>query len=258
MLLRKTALIHWERTDTMPSVFITGASRGIGRAAALLFGRKGYRVGINYLSSEAAARSLAEELKEMGAESLLLQGDVSDRAQVRRMFSQIEYHFGGLDVLVNNAGIAQQKLFTELTDEDWDRMFSVHVKGSFYCCQSAVPLMQNGGEGSIVNVSSMWGQTGGSCEVHYSAAKAAVIGMTRALAKELALSHIRVNCVAPGVIDTGMNSILGEDTLEELRQTTPLGRIGAPEDAAEAICFLAESRFITGQVLSPNGGFYTG
>ena len=116
----------------MPSVFITGASRGIGRVAALLFGKKGYQVGINYLNSEKAAQSLAEELKGMGTAPLLLQGDVSDRSQVRRMFSQIEYHFGGLDVLVNNAGIAQQKLFTELTDEDWDRMFSVHVKGAFY------------------------------------------------------------------------------------------------------------------------------
>ena len=242
----------------MPSVFITGASRGIGRVAALLFGKKGYQVGINYLNSEKAAQSLAEELKGMGTAPLLLQGDVSDRSQVRRMFSQIEYHFGGLDVLVNNAGIAQQKLFTELTDEDWDRMFSVHVKGAFYCCQYTVPLMQNRGHGSIVNVSSMWGQTGGSCEVHYSAAKAAVIGMTKALAKELVLSRIRVNCVAPGVIDTEMNSILEEGVLEELRQTTPLGCIGTPEDAAEAICFLAESRFITGQVVSPNGGFYIG
>lgn len=242
----------------MSSVFITGASRGIGRATALLFGKKGYQVGVNYLNSEKAAQSLAEELKGMGTDPLLLQGDVSDRSQVRRMFSQIEYHFGGLDVLVNNAGIAQQKLFTELTDEDWDRMFSVHVKGAFYCCQYAVPLMRSRGYGSIVNVSSMWGQTGGSCEVHYSAAKAAVIGMTKALAKELALSHIRVNCVAPGVIDTEMNSILDSGVLEELQQTTPLGCIGTPEDAAEAICFLAESRFITGQVLSPNGGFYIG
>lgn len=244
----------------MPSVFITGASRGIGRAAALLFGSKGYQVGINYLSNEAAARSLAGELKDLGANSLLLQGDVSDRAQVRRMFSLLEYRFGGLDVLVNNAGIAQQKVFSEITDEDWDRMFSVHVKGTFYCCQYAVPLMRNAGRGSIVNVSSMWGQTGGSCEVHYSAAKAAVIGMTRALAKELGLSHIRVNCVAPGVINTDMNAFLEEGALEEIRRSTPLGCVGTPEDAAAAICFLAgeESHFITGQVLSPNGGLVIG
>jgi 3-oxoacyl-[acyl-carrier protein] reductase len=244
----------------MPSVLITGASRGIGRAAALLFGKKGYKIGINYLNNEPAACSLARKLKNLGVDSLMLQGDVSDRAQVRRMFSQMEYHFGGLDVLVNNAGIAQQKVFTEITDDDWDKMFSVHVKGTFYCCQYAIPLMQNAGRGSIINLSSMWGQVGGSCEVHYSAAKAAVIGMTKALAKELGLSHIRVNCVAPGVINTDMNDILSENTLDEIKQTTPLGCIGTPEDAAEAILFLAgeESRFITGQVLSPNGGFVIG
>ncbi len=244
----------------MPSVLITGASRGIGRAAALLFGKKGYQVGINYLNNESAACSLAGQLKNLGVDSLMLQGDVSDRAQVRRMFSQIEYHFGGLDVLVNNAGIAQQKVFTEITDNDWDKMFSIHVKGTFYCCQYAIPLMQNTGGGSIINLSSMWGQVGGSCEVHYSAAKAAVIGMTKALAKELGLSHIRVNCVAPGVIDTDMNDNLSGDTLDGIRQATPLGYIGTPEDAAEAILFLAGegSRFITGQVLSPNGGFVIG
>lgn len=244
----------------MPSVFITGASRGIGRAAALLFGKMGWKVGINYHKSEAAARSLAEELKSLEAEFLLLQGDVSDRVQVRRMFSQLEYHFGGLDVLVNNAGIAQQKVFTEITDGDWDRMFSVHVNGTFYCCQYAIPLMQQAGHGSIINISSIWGQVGGACEVHYSAAKAAVIGMTRALAKELGLSRIRVNCVAPGVIDTDMNAILEENTLDEIKHSTPLGCIGSPEDAAKAICFLAgeESRFITGQVISPNGGFVIG
>jgi len=244
----------------MPSVFITGASRGIGRAAALLFGKRGYQVGINYLKNESAAHSLAEQLQVLGVDFLLLQGDITDRAQVRRMFSQLEYHFGGLDVLVNNAGIAQQKVFTEITDEDWDKMFSVHVKGTFYCCQYAIPLMRNAGQGSIINVSSMWGQAGGSCEVHYSAAKAAVIGMTKALAKELGLSHIRVNCVAPGVIDTDMNAILEEGALEEARRMTPLGCIGTPEDVAETICFLAgqESKFITGQVISPNGGFVIG
>lgn len=244
----------------MPSVLITGASRGIGRAAALLFGKKGYQVGINYINHETAACSLADELKGLGADCLVLQGDVSDRDQVRRMFSRIEYHFGGLDVLVNNAGIAQQKVFTEITDDDWDRMFSVHVKGTFYCCQYAVPLMRNADRGSIINVSSMWGQAGGSCEVHYSAAKAAVIGMTKALAKELGLSHIRVNCVAPGVIGTDMNAVFNKDTLEELKRATPLGCIGTPEDVAEAVFFLAGegSRFITGQVLSPNGGFVIG
>ena len=244
----------------MSTVLITGASRGIGRAAALLFGSKGWNVAANYHSNEAAAQSLREELEAMGARCLLVQGDVADAVQVRRMVSRVEYAFGGVDVLVNNAGIAQQKLFTQLTEEDWDRMFDVHVKGAFHCTQAVVPLMISAGRGSIVNVSSMWGQVGGACEVHYSAAKAAVIGMTRALAKELGLSGIRVNCVAPGVIDTEMNHALSPETMEALKEQTPLGTIGTPEQAAKAIWFLAgeDSSFITGQVLSPNGGFVIG
>jgi len=241
----------------MSTVLITGASRGIGRAAALLFGKKGWNVAVNYRANEEAAQSLKRELEKMGASCLLVQADVADAVQVRRMISMVEYTFGGIDVLVNNAGIAQQKLFTQLTEEDWDRMFDVHVKGTFHCTQAVVPLMIGAGKGSIVNVSSMWGQVGGACEVHYSAAKAAVIGMTKALAKELGLSGIRVNCVAPGVIDTEMNGALSEETMEELKEETPLGTIGTPEQVAKAIWFLAceDSSFITGQVLSPNGGF---
>lgn len=241
----------------MSTVLITGASRGIGRAAALLFGEKGWNVAVNYRANEEAAQSLKQELEEMGASCLLVQADVADAVQVRRMISMVEYTFGGIDVLVNNAGIAQQKLFTQLTEEDWDRMFDVHVKGTFHCTQAVVPLMIGAGKGSIVNVSSMWGQVGGACEVHYSAAKAAVIGMTKALAKELGLSGIRVNCVAPGVIDTEMNGALSEETMEALKEETPLGTIGTPEQVAKAIWFLAgeDSSFITGQVLSPNGGF---
>ena len=244
----------------MATVWITGASRGIGRACALLFGQKGWNVAVNYHTSESAALSLCRELEGMGVKALALQGDVSDAAQVRRMASRAEYAFGGIDVLVNNAGIAQQKLFTQLTESDWDRMFDVNVKGMFHCCQAVAPMMIAAGKGSIVNLSSMWGQVGGACEVHYSAAKAAVIGFTRALAKELGLSGIRVNCVAPGVIDTEMNAALGPETMESLREQTPLGCIGTPEQVAQAVWFLAgeDSSFITGQVLSPNGGFVIG
>ena len=244
----------------MATVWITGASRGIGRACALLFGQKGWNVAVNYRTSESAALSLCRELEGMGVKALALQGDVSDAAQVRRMASRAEYAFGGIDVLVNNAGIAQQKLFTQLTESDWDRMFDVNVKGMFHCCQAVAPMMIAAGKGSIVNLSSMWGQVGGACEVHYSAAKAAVIGFTRALAKELGLSGIRVNCVAPGVIDTEMNAALGPETMESLREQTPLGCIGTPEQVAQAVLFLAgeDSSFITGQVLSPNGGFVIG
>ena len=162
-----------------------------------------------------------------------------------------------MDVLVNNAGIAQQKLFSDITPEEWRRMFAVDVEGVFHCCQCALPYMIHRKAGSIVNISSVWGQVGASCEVHYSAAKAAVIGLTKALAKELGPSGIRVNCVAPGVIRTEMNAHLSGEDMEALREETPLCRIGEPEEVADAVSFLAGegSRFVTGQILAVSGGF---
>ena len=172
------------------------------------------------------------------------------------MFRRTEEELGPVEVLVNNAGIAQQKLFTDLTEEDWDRMFTVDVKGMFLCCQAALPGMIRRKRGKIVNISSMWGQVGASCEVHYSAAKGAVIAFTKALAQEVGPSRIQVNCVAPGVIDTEMNGALPPDAMDALREETPLGVLGQPSDVAEAVWFLAspQSDFITGQVLAPNGG----
>ena len=186
-----------------------------------------------------------------------IKADVSDAAQVKKMFEYIEGSFGaGVDILINNAGIAQQKLFTDLTEEDWDRMFDVDVKGVFHCCQCALPRMIRRQQGKIINISSMWGQVGASCEVHYSAAKAAVIGLTKALAKELGPSQIQVNCIAPGVIDTDMNAAFDEETMQSLKDETPLGRLGTPKDIAKAALFLAseQSEFITGQVLGVSGG----
>ena len=237
----------------MKTALITGASRGIGRAAALRLAEDGFRVIVNYHTSKGEAQSLLDELnarKFPGCTAV--QADVSDRAQVEKMFALA----GGVDVLVNNAGIAQQKLFTDLTEQDWDRMFDVDVKGIFHCCQCALPYMIHRKQGKIINISSMWGQVGASCEVHYSAAKAAVIGLTKALAKEVGPSGIQVNCVAPGVIATEMNAQLDESTLCGLKEETPLGMLGAPEDIAAAVSFLAgeNSRFITGQVLGVNGG----
>lgn len=172
------------------------------------------------------------------------------------LFDTVEKKLGTVDVLINNAGIAQQKLFTDLSDDDWNRMFDINVKGMFYCCQRAAPAMIRQKRGKIINVSSMWGQVGASCEVHYSAAKGAVIAFTKALAKELGPSGIQVNCVAPGVIDTPMNGHLSPDAIESLKEETPLGTIGAPQDVAESILFLGSpaSDFITGQILAPNGG----
>ncbi len=243
----------------MRTVLITGAAGGIGAAAAEAFAAQEDRVLLNYRRSEQAARSLEERLLQKGQEAYCLQADVSDPQQVRRMFDIIEANWGGVDVLVNNAGIAQIKLFTDLTDEDWNRMIGVHLNGTFYCCRAALPYMIRQHEGRIINISSMWGQIGGSCEVHYSAAKAGVIGLTKALAKEEGLSGITVNCVAPGVIRTNMTAELTEEDIAVLRAETPTGSIGTPEDVARAILFLAgqDASFITGQILAVNGGFVT-
>lgn len=172
------------------------------------------------------------------------------------MFAQIERLYGGVDILINNAGVAQQKLFTDITAEDWAAMIGVNLTGVFHCTQAALPYMIRQKRGSIVNVSSIWGLCGASCEVHYSAAKAGVIGLTKALAKELGPSHITVNCVAPGVIDTEMNGGLDSEALAALAEETPLGRIGTAEEVAESVWFLAGggAPFLTGQVIQPNGG----
>ncbi|WP_050699173.1 elongation factor P 5-aminopentanone reductase [Anaeromassilibacillus senegalensis] len=237
----------------MRTALITGGARGIGAACARGLAQDGFRVAVNYQSSRDKAEALCETLQRInGLEHLAIQADVADRAQVEAMFARV----GSVDVLVNNAGIAQQKLFTDLTDADWDRMFAVDVKGVFLCCQAALPYMIHEKRGAIVNISSMWGQVGASCEVHYSAAKAAVIGLTKALAKELGPSQIRVNCIAPGVIATEMNALLDTETMEALREETPLETIGTAEQVADAVRFLASDRasFITGQVLGVNGG----
>lgn len=238
------------------TALVTGASRGIGRATALLLAENGYRVAVGYHKNQAAAQSLVEELASRGCQALAVGADVADGAQVTAMFGKAEAALGPVELLVNNAGIAQQKLFTDLTTADWDAMLGVNLKGVFLCCQAAVPGMVRRKRGKIINISSMWGQVGGSCEVHYSAAKAGVIGLTKALAKELGPSGVQVNCIAPGVIATEMNSALTPADLAALREETPLGRLGSPEEVAAAVLFLASPAgdFFTGQVLSPNGG----
>lgn len=238
------------------SVLITGASRGIGAAIARLFAQQGYSVGLNYYHAAERAAALAKELTETGADVLLLPGNIADSKQAEKIVDGAAAAFGGLDVLVNNAGIAEQKLLTDITDDDWAQMLAVNLSGAFYCCRSAVPYMLRRQSGNIINISSMWGIAGASMETHYSAAKAGLIGFTKALAKELGPSHIRVNCVAPGVIDTEMNGALSEETLRSLADETPLGRLGTAQEVAEAVFFLVEkAAFITGQTLSVDGGF---
>ena len=239
------------------AVLITGASRGIGRAAAELFARRGYGVLINYRQDAGAAHELEKQLLDSGADALAVQADVAQEDQVLRMMEMAVKRFGFIDVLVNNAGIASQKLFTALTTEEWRRMMAVHVDGTFHCCREVLPAMIREKRGAIVNVASIWGLSGASCEVAYSTAKAAVIGMTKALAREVGPSGVRVNCVAPGVIDTRMMDEHSDETKAALAEETPLGRIGTAQEAAQAIAYLAseEASFITGQVLTVDGGF---
>ena len=238
------------------TVLITGASRGIGRAAAEIFAAKGFSVILNYNNSEDKALGLTEKLTKLGADILPFRADVADPRQVNRMVMAGEKRFGGIDVLVCNAGRAEQLLFTDITPDQWRDMMAVTVDAAYYCCRAVLPGMIRNKRGKIVLVSSIWGIAGASCEVHYSTAKAALIGMTKALAKELGPSNIQVNCVAPGVIDTDMNRGLDTEARGMLERETPLGRLGTPREAADSIYFLASEQadFITGQVLSPNGG----
>ncbi len=236
---------------------VTGSSRGIGRAVAARLARSGWAVGINYITHRQAAEELRDTLIGEGCQAAVYQADVADRAAVEQMVRAVEQDLGPVSLLVNNAGIAGQMLFQDITEEQWRRYFAVNLDGAFHTIQAVLPHMLHEKSGCIINTSSIWGQRGASCEVAYSATKAAVIGLTRSLAMELGPSHIRVNCVAPGVIDTDMLSVLPEETRRDLAEQTPLGRLGTPEDIAAAVAFLAseEASFLTGQVITPDGGF---
>lgn len=243
----------------MKSVLITGGSGGIGTALCVAFAKCGYDVAIHSHSKLEKAKNLAEIIKKSyGVNAIAIQADVTDRKSVNEMFDVIDGTFGKIDVLVNNAGIAQQKLFTDITQSDWKNMIGVNLDGVFNCSQEALKrYMIKNHRGVILNISSMWGQAGASCEVHYSASKAGVIGLTKALAKEVGLSGVRVNCICPGVVMTDMMKDFDEQTISELKEETPLNILGTPKDIAESAVFLCsdKAKFITGQVLGVNGGF---
>ena len=238
------------------TALVTGGAKGIGAAICRSLAGDGYNIALNYNVSETEALKLQNELSHI-TNIEIFKADVSDSSQVNVMFCNIEQVFGGVDVLVNNAGIAQQVLFTDITDEMWQKMIGVNLTGAFNCCRRALPYMINRKHGSIINIASMWGEVGASMEVHYSAAKAGLIGLTKALAKEEGLSGITVNAVSPGVVLTDMMAQFSDEDKQILADETPLGKLGDSSDIATAVSFLAseKARFITGQVLSVNGGF---
>ena len=239
------------------TALITGAAQGIGRAIAEKLAREGYGVCINYRTHRSEAEELAAALQKDGCRALALRADIADRGEVASMVHTAEQKLGPITLLVNNAGIAGQALFQDVTDAQWDRFLAVNLTGARNAILAVLPHMLHEKQGCIVNIASIWGLRGASCEVAYSCTKAGIVALTRSLALELGPSHIRVNCVAPGVIDTEMVRSLGPETLEELRQQTPLGRLGTPGDIAAAVAFLASDQalFLTGQVLTADGGF---
>lgn len=232
---------------------VTGGAKGIGEAVVKRLLSDGYLVAFTYNSSEEKAKALCNEA---GKNCKSYKLDITDSNAVNDVIADIEKNFGEIHILVNNAGIAEQLLFTHIADENWHRMIEANLSGAFYCSRAVLPYMINRKTGKIINISSIWGETGGSCEVHYSASKSGLIGMTKALAKEVGLSGITVNSVSPGVILTDMTSHFDKETMNSLKEETPLNRIGTPGDVAGAVSFLAseDADFITGQNISVNGG----
>ena len=235
---------------------ITGASGGIGAAVARRLAAQGSYVVLGYCRSREKAESLCRELREAGGEAVSFRADLTKAEEAKALIDFAVQQYGHLDILVNNAGISQIKLFTDITPEEWRQMFAANVDGIYHCCRAAVPYLVQQHSGTIINVSSIWGLCGASCEVHYSASKAAVIGFTQALAKELAPSGITVNCVAPGVIDTDMMAAFTAEDKAALAEETPVGRLGSADEVAKLLVFLAgeDAGYITGQVFGVNGG----
>ena len=239
----------------MKVAIVTGAAKGIGRAITIMLAKKGIKVIANYNTSQKQAEELQEQLKKEGWDIDIFQADVSHREELKNLIADTIKKYKKVDYIINNAGISQYQLFTEITDENWEKMMTNNVNSVFYMSQEAVKYMLQEHQGCIINISSIWGITGASCEVAYSTAKAAIDGMTKALAKELGPSGIRVNSVAPGMIMTDMNQDFSKQEIEEIKSHIPLEKIGKPEDVAKCVEWLIEDEYTTGQIISPNGGW---
>lgn len=235
-------------------VLVTGGSRGIGAEIVKMLANQDYQVVLNYHQSEKQALQIKKELWQKQIE--IFKADVSKREEVKALVDFTLKTFGTIDVLINNAGISKQKLFTQITDDDWSEMIGTNLNSAFYCTQQVLEEMLRKKQGCIINISSIWGVTGASCEVAYSTAKAGMDGMTKALAKELGPSNIRVNSIAPGIIDTNMNQNLNKEDLENIKSEIPLERIGRTEDIAKCVKWLIEDNYTTGQIICVNGGWY--
>lgn len=244
-----------EKSIVNKVIVVTGGSRGIGAAVVKHLAKLGYVVILNYNKSEACAKNAETELKNEGYTVEIFKADVSNSLEAKSLIDFAINKYGKIDVLINNAGICQDKLFTDITDEDWQNMVDNNLNSVFYCSREAAKNMIHNKQGLIINMSSIWGITGGSMEVHYSATKAGIIGLSKALAKELGPSNIRVNSIAPGIIETDMNSEYSKEELEEIKKDIPLGRIGNSKNIAKCIAWLIEDDYITGEVISINGGW---
>lgn len=239
----------------MKTVLITGAAKGIGAAIAEELANEGYQVIINYKTSEQKAQELKQKLTNNGQNVEIYQADITKKTEVEEMVQNIIKKYGKIDVLINNAGISQIKPFADIEEEDWDNMINNNLKSAYLVTKQVINNMIQNKQGSIINISSIWGITGGSCEVHYSTAKAGIIGMTKALAKEMALSNITVNAIAPGLIETDMNAELTKEDINSIEQEIPLGRMGKPEDIAKTVKWLIQTTYITGQIIRVDGGW---
>lgn len=245
-----------EKSIVNKVVVVTGGSRGIGVQIVKTLANENYKVILNYNNSKEQAEKIQQELLEQGKEIEIIKADVSKKEEAEKLIQFAINKFNKIDILINNAGISQEGLFTDVTEEEWQKIINTNLNSVFYCNQKALKYMIQEQQGCIINISSIWGETGASCEVAYSTTKAAINGMTKALAKEVGPSNIRVNAIAPGIIDTDMNKNLTIEERKQIKEQIPLNRIGKAIDIAKCVKWLVEDEYTTGQIISINGGWY--